>query len=60
MSQRPPLVQVRLDSSRSHEPEVVWIRPSLRLQPQVEVMSVHEAGVHAVDDSLSDSQRPPV
>lgn len=36
------------------------IRPSLRLQPQVEVMGVQEAGVHAVDDSLTNSQRPPV
>lgn len=38
----------------------VRIRPGLRLQPQVEVMGVQEAGVHAVDDPLTNGQRPSV
>lgn len=36
------------------------IRPGLRLQAQVEVVRVQVAGVHAVDDSLTHGQRPPV
>lgn len=36
------------------------IRPGLRLQLQVEVVGVQVARVHAVDDSLTDRQRPPV
>lgn len=36
------------------------IRSSLSFQSQVEVMRIHEAGAHAVDDPLSDGQRPSV
>ena len=36
------------------------IRAGLRLQPQVEVMGVQEAGVHTVDHALANGQRPAV
>lgn len=47
-------------SDDSKEAPVERIRPCLRLQAQIEVVSVHKPGAHAVDDPLTHRQGSPV
>lgn len=51
------LTQLSVDSK---EAPVERIRPCLRLQAQVEVVSVHKPGAHTVDDPLTHGQGSPM